>query len=343
MMQENAFHHEALVIDGHNDTIVAHIRRGNYSLHAGPSGAATRHAGTITFLRGAEAPRPGAEEIQINFPKMQVGGIDAAFFAIDVTRARKNHLAYALDGLGYLLQDLAASPIPARIVRHAHEIQTCHEQGELAILLAIEHADVTERSLNVLHMLYELGIRAIGLTHNVSSAAADGCLEARHGVGLTTFGIALIQEMNRLGIVVDLAHVSSAAFFNALDVTSKPVIFSHGNADALCPHPRNLTDAQLQALATNGGVIGVSYVPSFIDPTHPTLDRLLDHIDHIVTVAGINTVGLGSDFDGGGTLLPDATATPHITEGLLTRGYSKSEVRKILGENFFRVLHATIG
>jgi membrane dipeptidase len=342
MIQKNALHHAAMVIDGHNDTIVAHIRRGNYSLHAGPSGAATRHAGTVAFLRGAEAPRPGAEEIQINLPKMQAGGIDAAFFAIDVTHARKNHLAYALDGLGYLLQDLAASPIPARIVRHAHEIRTCHNHNELGILLAIEHADVTERSLNVLRMLYELGIRAIGLTHNVSSAAADGCLEARQGVGLTTFGIALIQEMNRLGMVVDLAHVSPAAFFSALDITSKPVIFSHGNAHALCHHPRNLTDAQLQALTANGGVIGVSYVPSFIDPKRPTLDRLLDHIDHIVTVAGIDTVGLGSDFDGGGTLLPDATVTPRITDGLITRGYNDTEIRQILGENFFRVLQATI-
>ena len=107
--------------------------------------------------------------------------------------------------------------------------------------------------------------------------------------------------------------------------------------------PRNLTDAQLQALAANGGVIGVSYVPTFIDPTHPTMDRLLDHIDHIVTVAGIDTVGLGSDFDGGGTLLSDATATPLITKGLITRGYSDTEIRKILGDNFFRVLHATIG
>ena len=342
-MQKNTLHHEALVIDGHNDTIVAHIRRGNYSLHGGSRGASTRHTGTIAFLRGAEAPRPGAEEIQINFPKMQAGGIDAAFFAIDVTRAIKNHLAYALDGLGYLFQDLATSSIPARIIRHAHEIPTCHDHGELAIILAIEHADVTERSLNVLRMLYALGIRAIGLTHNVSSAAADGCLEARQGVGLTNFGIALIQEMNRLGMVVDLAHVSPAAFFSALEATSKPVIFSHGNAHELCPHPRNLTDTQLQALATNGGVIGVSYVPSFIDPTHPTLDRLLDHIDHIVTIAGIDTVGLGSDFDGGGTLLPDATATPRITDGLITRGYSETEIRKILGENFFRVLQATIG
>jgi membrane dipeptidase len=342
-MQETPLHQNALVIDGHNDTIVAHIRRGNYSLHAGPVGAATRHAGTVAWLRGPEAPRPGAAEIQINFPKMQVGGIDAAFFAIDVTRARENHLAYALDGLGYLHQDLAASPIPARIIRHSHEIHACHRDGALAIILAIEHADVTEHSLNILRMLYDLGIRSIGLTHNVSSVAADGCLEARHGVGLTTFGIALVQEMNQLGMVVDLAHVSPDAFFSALEVTLQPVIFSHGNAHALCPHPRNLTDAQLQALAANGGVIGVSYVPTFIDPLHPTVDRLLDHIDHIVTVAGIDTVGLGSDFDGGGTLLSDATATPRITKGLITRGYSDAEIRKILGENFFRVLQATIG
>jgi membrane dipeptidase len=342
-MTRNELHHDALVIDGHNDTVVAHIRRGNLSLHAGRTGASTRHPGTIAFLRDPEAPRPGAREIQINFPKMQEGGIDAAFFAIDVTRAVKNHLAYALDGLGYLLQDLVESPIPATIIRRAHEIRTCYAQGELALILAIEHADVTARSLNVLRMLYELGVRAIGLTHNVSSAAADGCLEARHAVGLTTFGIALIQEMNRLGIIVDLAHVSPAAFFSALDVTAKPVIFSHGNAHALCPYPRNLTDAQLKALAENGGVIGVSYVPTFIDSTHPSIDRLLDHIDHIVAVAGINTVGLGSDFDGGGTLLPDATETPRITDGLITRGYSNTEIRKILGENFFRVLQTTIG
>lgn len=342
-MNRHELHHDALVIDGHNDTIVAHIRRGNYSLHTGPIEASTRHEGTVSWLRGSEAPRPGAEEIQINFPKMRAGGITAGFFAIDVTRATKNHLAYALDGLGYLHRDLAASPIPARIIRHAHEIRTCHAHGEIAIILAIEHANVTERSLNILRMLYDLGIRSIGLTHNVSSVAADGCLEAREGVGLTTFGIALVQEMNRLGMVVDLAHVSPAAFFSALEVTSKPVIFSHGNAHALCPHPRNLTDTQLQALAANGGVIGVSYVPTFIDPTQPTVDRLLDHIDHIVTVAGIDTVGLGSDFDGGGTLLPDATATPRIIEGLITRGYSDAEVQKILGENFFRVLLATIG
>lgn len=336
-------HRNALVIDSHNDTIVAHIRRGNLSLQRGQEGANGRHSGTIAFLRGHEDPRPGASFIQINFPKMREGGIDAAFFAIDVTVAFKNHLAYALDGFGYLLNDLDQSDTDVVIVRNAEDILQAKAMGKIAMVLAVEHADCTERSLNVLRMLHEIGVRSIGLTHNVSSWAADGCQEAREGVGLTSFGKALVQEMNRLGMLVDLAHVSPSAFFNALEVTTKPVIFSHGNAKALCDHPRNLSDDQLKALAENGGVIGMSYVPSFIDKESPTLERLLDHIDHIVSVAGVDTVGLGFDFDGGGTLLADATEVPRITEGLVKRGYSEGDIRKILGGNTFRVFKEAIG
>jgi len=336
-------HESALVIDSHNDTIVAHIRRGNLSLSRGEEGSAARWDGTIAFFRGPGAPREGAEPIQINLPKMRAAGIDAAFCAVDVTIAFQNHLAYALDGFGYLFRDLEESRAGAVIVRRASDILEARAAGKAALLLAIEHADCTERSLNILRALYELGVRSIGLTHNVSSWAADGCLEAREGVGLTRYGKALIQEMNRLGMLVDLAHVSPSAFFNALAVTSKPVIFSHGNARALCDHPRNLSDEQLKALAENRGVIGMSYVPYFVDAERPTLDRLLDHIDHVVSVAGIDVVGLGSDFDGGGTLLADATEVLRITEGLIARGFPEGAIRKILGENTLRVLQASIG
>lgn len=333
----------ALVIDSHNDTIVAHIRRGNYGLEEGPAGAEARRSGTIAFLRGDEEPRAGAATIQINFPKMRAAGIDAAFFAIDVTLALKNRLAYALDGFGYLLNDLEQSRADACIIRRAEDIRAAKAAGKLGVILAIEHADCTERSLNILRVLYELGVRSIGLTHNVSSWAADGCLEARDGVGLTPFGKQLILEMNRLGMLVDLAHVSPSAFFSALELSRKPVIFSHGNARQLCEHPRNLTDEQLKALAAARGVIGMSYVPYFVDAQHPTLDRLLDHIDHVVSVAGIEVVGLGSDFDGGGTLLVDAPEVLGITEGLIRRGYREGDIRKILGENTFRVLQETLG
>jgi len=334
---------QALVIDCHNDTLVAHIRRGNFGLERGPEGADRRHAGVIAFLRGPDGPRAGAEDIQINCPKMREGAIDVGFFAIDVTLALKNQLAYALDGFGYLLNDLGSGPAGAVIVRRATDIPAAKAARKVAMVLAIEHADCTERSLNILRILYELGVRSIGLTHNVSSCAADGCLEARNGVGLTHFGAALVREMNRLGMLVDLAHVSPAGFYSALETTSKPVIFSHGNARQLCDHPRNLTDEQLRALAENGGVIGLSYVPVFVDAVHPTVERLLDHIDHVVSVAGVDVVGLGSDFDGGGTLLQDATQVPRITEGLLKRGYREANIRKILGENAFRVLREVIG
>jgi membrane dipeptidase len=342
-MDYRELHRQALVIDSHNDTIVAHIRRGNYSLEVGPAGAAERSSGVIAFLRGPEDPRPGADSIQINLPKMREAGIDAGFFAIDVTLALKNQLGYALDGLGYLRNDLDQCQAPAVIVRRTSDLLGAKAAGQVGIVLAIEHADCTERSLHVLRMLYELGVRSIGFTHNVSSCAADGCLEPREGVGLTHFGRDLVREMNRLGMLIDLAHISPAGFFDALEITAKPVIFSHGNAKTLCDHPRNLADDQLKALAENRGVIGLSYVPFFVDEKAPTLERLLDHVDHVASLVGIDTVGLGSDFDGGGTLLKDATEVPRIVEGLIRRGYSENDIRKILGENTLRVLREAIG
>ena len=343
-------HRDALLIDSHNDTLVAHIRRGNLSLsdrdpQPKPHGMfdRDRRSGIISFLRGREAPRPGADFIQINFPKMREGGIDAGFFAIDVTLSRGNHLAYALDGFGYLFNDLEETNSAVSIVSSSGDIEKARAEGRLGMILAIEHADCVERSLNLLRMLYEVGVRSIGLTHNMSSWAADGCLEARDGVGLTRFGVELVKEMNRLGMVVDLAHVSPGAFFHALEVSTKPVIFSHGNARALSDVPRNLTDDQLRALAQNGGVIGMSFVNDFVSLEEPTLERLLDHIDHVASVAGIDTVGLGSDFDGGGTLLRDATEMPRITQGLVGRDYSEADIRKVLGENTLRVLQQTIG
>lgn len=335
--------HNSLVIDSHNDTIVAHIRRGNLSLRDPQKGAA--HAdptGTIAFLRGPYAVEQAQADLQIDLPSMTAAGLDVGFFAIDCTTARGNHLAYAMDGLGFLLTDLAGRN-DAVIVRHTADIATARRRGVPGVILAIENADCTEKSLNILRSLYQVGVRTIGLTHNVSSCACDGNGESRPGVGLTPYGEAMIREMNDLGMLVDLAHVSESAFFAALETSDSPVIFSHGNARALCDHSRNLTDDQLVALAKNGGVIGLSYVPFFVDSEAPTLQRFLDHVDHIVQVAGIETVGMGSDFDGGGTLLAGVWQTVDVVEGLIRRGYSEGDIRAILGENTMRVLRATIG
>ena len=343
----------ALVIDSHNDTIVAHIRRGYLSLFAEEKfderaarirlHSGQQPVGNIGLLRGVESPRGKASPIQIDFPKMRKAEIDVGFFAVDVTLALKNHLTYALDGFGFFYSEFDAHSNEAVIVRNTKDIHRAKEEGKPAALLAIEHADGVEGSLQVLRSLYEIGVRSIGLTHNRSSLAADGCLEARDGVGLTRFGVDLVREMNRLGMLVDLAHVSPGAFYHALEVTAKPVIFSHGNARALCPHPRNLDDDQLKALAESKGVIGMSFVPDFIDEDKPDLDRLLDHIDHVCEVAGIDTVGIGSDFDGGGDLLCDALEYPLIAEGLARRNYTEGQISMILGDNTLRVLDATIG
>lgn len=342
-MDCHALHESALVVDSHNDTIVSHILSGRQSLAGEGRLCEQRFPGTIAFTRG-EGWLGGDEYVpQINFPLMRRGGIDVGFFAIDVTRAVGNYLPYALDGLGYFFTDLEQSGAGAVVVRRVADLRLAQAQSRPAVVLALENADCTARSLNVLRSLYELGVRSIGLTHNVSSRAADGNAEARPGAGLSAFGVELVREMNGLGMLVDLAHVSEGAFYQALEVSSKPVIFSHGNARALCEHSRNLTDDQLKALAGKGGVIGLSFVPFFVDAENPTLDRFLDHVDHIRAVAGVAVMGIGSDFDGGGTLLPDATHMPRVTCGLLERGYDETEVRLILGGNTLRVLEASIG
>ena len=332
-------HHDALVIDSHNDTIVMHIRRGNRSVAGTTLGA--RHSGTVACMPDPLDVASRAREVQINVPKMRAGGIDAGFFAVDVTRAWQNRLAYALDAFGFFAMECADSGID--IARSADDILQAKSAGRPAAILAIENSDALEGSLNVLQMFRQVGVRAIGLTHNPRSLAADGNGEARSGGGLTRFGVGLVGEMNRLGMLVDVSHISEAGFRDVIEIAERPIIASHSNCRALCDHPRNLTDDQIRALARNGGTMGVTFVPQFIDASAPTFARLLDHIAHAVEIAGADHVGIGSDFDGGGTLIEDATGYPRITEGLLERGFSESEVRGILGENHLRVLASALG
>ncbi len=337
----NGLHREALVIDSHNDTVVSHIRRGNLGLSGEPAANRDRRSGTVAYLRGPLDRAARAQEVQIDFPKMRAGGVDAAFFAVDVTRAWKNHLTYALDAFGFF--DVEAEQNEVVIARSADDIVEAKRAGKLSAVLVVENSDGTEGSLNVLRMLHRLGVRSIGLTHNTSSWGADGNAETRSGGGLTTFGVQLVEEMNRLGMLVDVSHISEHGFRDVMETAQRPVIASHSNCKAVCDHPRNLSDEQIQALAANGGSMGVTFVPGFVDAEAPTLERLLDHIDHAVQLVGADHVGIGSDFDGGGTLLEDAAAFPRITEGLLERGYSEGDVKKVLGENHLRVLREALG
>lgn len=350
-MTPAALHEDAFVIDTHNDSIVSHIRRGHLSFSEGENDHLAHLGGTVHHLRGPLEAHAYAWNGQVTLPKLREGGIDAAFFAVDVTRAWKNHLAYAMDALGFFLADAEAHSSEIRVARSAADLVAAREAGRIGAVLVIENSDALEGSLNVLRALYEVGVRSLTLTHNPTSWAAAGNAESRSGGGLTQFGVQLVREMNRLGMLVDVSHIAERGFYDVLETSDRPVIASHSCCAALCDHPRNLTDAQLQALSQHGGVVGLTFVPSFIDPEWreehwprvPGLQMLLDHVQHAVEVAGIEHVAIGSDFDGGGTVLKDAAEYPRLTEGLLARGFSEEAVRLVLGGNVLRLLEQALG
>ncbi len=340
-------HEQALVIDSHNDAIVAHIRRGNLSLADENVQNPMEPVGTIAYLRGRVPPEEETIGIQLNIPKMRQGGIDAAFFAVDVTRAWKNHLAYALDAFGWFSEEVIANADDLCIARKASDILEAKASGKIAAILVIENSEAVERSLNILRSLYALGVRSIGLTHNLNTYASTGNDEEDLGGGLTRFGMALVKEMNRLGMLVDVSHISERGFWDVLEISDSPVIASHSNCKTLCRHSRNLSNEQLKALSVNGGVVGITFVPGFLTidgwQKMPPLAQLLNHIAYAIDIAGIDHVGIGSDFDGGGDLLKDASEFIKIAEGLSERGYSDDDIRKVLGENHLRVFEAACG
>ncbi len=336
-------HNSSLVIDSHNDAIVAYIRRNGESIAGPDAPARAEPESAVAFLRGtvgADGP-----ELQVNIPKLRAGGIDVVYCAVDVTRNWGNHLLYAMDAFGWFLAEVDAHADQIAIATTADEMEAIVASGRIAAVLTIENSEVLERSLWVLPVLHRLGVRSMTLTWSYRAHAADGAFENVTRGGLTHFGRDLVKHMNDHGMIVDISHISDQGFWDVIDVTNAPIIGSHNACRALCEHPRNLTDDQIRAVAANGGVIGVTYVPAFVDadPHKQTLDRLLDHFDHIVQVGGTDCIGLGSDFDGGGDVLKDATVVPQITEGLLARGWQEDDLRKMLGLNHLRVFRQVCG
>lgn len=334
-------HADSLVIDSHNDTAVALIRRGNVGL-AGEDGT-ERHgrAGAVAYLRQYLSPR-GPSPIQFTLPHLKAGNVDAAYFAVDTTRAWSNHLVYALDALGYLKREAEEHSDVVMIARGAGDIEAARASGKVAIVLAIENSAALQQSLFALDALYELGVRTMTLTHSARTDAADGC-EVDGGGGLTGFGRDVVRRMNELGMLVDVSHLNERGFWDVLEHSTAPVVASHSCCRALCDHPRNLTDEQLRALGAAGGVVGVTFVPFFVDSDEPSLDRLVDHFVHAVDVAGPDAVGLGSDFDGGGDLIASGSDLPGLTEALVTRTGEPDLVRGLLGANHLRLLRRAIG
>jgi membrane dipeptidase len=196
--------------------------------------------------------------------------------------------------------ELEAHHDKMRLATKADDIAAAKSDEKVAAVLSLEGVEPLAGDLGLLRMFYRLGVRAAGLTWNWRNEAADGLYEERSGGGLTTFGVALIEEMNRLGMIVDVAHLASAGVRDVLEISQAPIIVSHADAKAVCGHFRNLTDEQLEAVAGKGGVVCAGFDPSFLEPDArvSSLDKLLDQMDYMVRVAGKDHIGLGSDFDG---------------------------------------------
>jgi membrane dipeptidase len=329
----------------------------------------------------------------IDIPRMRDGGLSAIFFSIwiDGKIMGPEAVKQALDQIDAVRETVRKHPNELVLATTADEIRAAHQQGKIAALIGVEGGHMMGNDLAVLRTFAALGVRYMTLTHMVNNEWADSSTAKPEHNGLTDFGKDVVREMNRLGIIVDISHVSDKTFYDALEVSKAPIFASHSSCRALCNAARNMTDDMMRDLAKHGGVIQINYHVGFLsqefrdfENAHPDAEKeieaevkkrcgdneacklttgdqvvrdfmeagklpkvnwtvIIDHIDHAVKVAGIDHVGLGSDFDG--AVMPigmqDASHLPQITDALLKKGYSDSDIRKILGENTLRVLTET--
>lgn len=280
---------------------------------------------------------------QIEIQKFKEGNIRIQFFALfpESIYRRFRCLHRILEMLDFFWEQLKNKRTLVEIITSQTSLSKCLASGKMGVLLAIEGGEVLEGNLRILRVLHRLGIRSLGLTWNERNELADGITENRTGGGLTNFGVQVIKEMNRLGMVIDVSHLAERGFWDVLELSTSPVIASHSNSRAIWNHPRNLSDEQIKGLAQKGGVIGLNFVPDFLGPPGAGLNDLLNHIDHICALVGDEYLGFGSDLDGTDSLIPeitDVTHFPRIIEALQKRGYSDTSIQKICGENCLRIL-----
>ena len=326
----------------------------------------------------------------IDLPRLREGGIHVPFFALWVPTYYKGSEAVrrTLDLRDAMQRVLDQYPDQIELASSARDIERIVGQKKIAAVLTIEGGHQISDDLSVLRMYRRMGILSMTLTHFRNNNWADSSTDKPAHNGLTDFGRQVVREMNAIGMIVDVSHVSDKTFYDALEVTTKPVIASHSSCRALSNVPRNMSDDMLRALAKNGGVVGVNFAAAFLnqedaeglmkkvtvenalEPTvtgaaldeyaakeymrdyaathigHATIEDAAACIDHIVKVAGIDHVGIGSDFDGIPDVpqgLEDVSKMPNLTAALLKRGYTESDIKKIMGENFLRVVREVVG
>jgi membrane dipeptidase len=326
----------------------------------------------------------------IDIPRMREGNLSAIFFSIWMPSKVTGPEAVdrALVQIDAVREQVRKHPNDLVLATTAAEIREARKQGKIAALMGVEGGHMINSDLAVLRAYTALGVRYMTLTHSGNDEWADSSTDKAVHNGLTDFGKDVVREMNRLGVLVDISHVSDKTFYDTLEVSKAPLIASHSSCRAICDARRNMTDPMIKDLAAKGGVIQINYHVGFLsqeflsaEVANPELNKaiaaevaqrcgenggcqliegdritreyveqgklprvdytkIIEHIDHAVKVAGVDHVGLGSDFDGANMPygMEDATKLPVITEALLKKGYSESDVRKILGENTLRVM-----
>lgn len=283
----------------------------------------------------------------LDLPRMQEGGIKLQYFAIYIKEefTQNGTLHYCLQLLDSYYETIKGCRHDLQTVYSSFDLNDVMNNSKRAALLSVEGGEALEGELAVLRMLFRLGIRSLGLTWNHQNQLATGVGKGVHGEGLTCFGRQVVREMNNLGMIIDLAHINEAGFYDVIAASSAPVIVSHANTRALCNHSRNLSDDQLRKLREVNGVIGLTFYPEFISSEKATIEKLIDHFVHVAEVVGVDHLGFGSDFDGIDQViegLEDVTKTHRLIEGLAERGFSAADIEKITSKNFLRVMETVL-
>ncbi|MFQ5734181.1 MAG: dipeptidase [Planctomycetaceae bacterium] len=357
-------HAQCLVIDGHNDL---------------PWVMRTKAASSFKQADIAK-PQP---QFHTDIPRLKKGNVGAQFwsaYAPASTRQQRRSAHYVLEQIDLVHRMVKRYPGTFEMAGTADDILRIRKQGKIACMIGVEGGHAIENSISLLRVYYNLGVRYMTLTHSDTLDWADSATDTAKHKGLTPFGEEVVREMNRLGMLVDISHVSVDTMKDALRVSRAPIIASHSSARAIAEHPRNVPDDVLKLVKKNGGVIMVNFFSGFVVPEaakqmakmfdvrrelrkkYPkdvdfnreyakwklrqkmpagSIHDVVDHIDHIVKVAGIDHVGLGSDYDGVSQLpkqLEDVSTYPLITQELLNRGYKPAQIRKILGGNVLRAM-----
>lgn len=329
-------HRQALVVDPHCDTLKCLLPQ-----FTRPRDSMWQDRSKVGFGKRSKLGH-------IDLPRLKEGGVDLQVFAISSERdpTPAYPLRTAMEMIEAFYTECERYPkLVAPVTSHA-EIMQANEEGRIAAMLSIEGADVIEGRLNMLRVYHRLGVRMVGLVHSMRNLLADGVADNRTKGGLSQLGVEAVGELDRLGMIVDVSHLSDAGFWDVMEVSKDPVVASHSNSRAVCQHPRNMTDEMIKALAERGGVMGMNFAPDFVHKTKPSVETLVDHIDHIVDLVGPEHVGLGSDFDGIPATpvgLEDASKMPVITEELVKRGYTEEYIRLILGGNHLRLIKSVVG